>query len=140
LQEKFIKAGKIKLIMPKNWRKEIARDTLALGSVPFYALVIARAVVGRYAIFIYQLLIALAVLFMLSRVVKGNMHVARALVLVVFTSLFYNDMLYSIFALLAFILLLLSTIYLKIKKASIAKGILIGAVASLLSYYIASLI
>ena len=91
--------------MPKNWKKEIARDTLALGSIPFYFLVIIRAVVGQYAIFVYQLLIAVIVLFVLSKIIKNsNLHMARAFILVIFTSLFYNDLFYTVFVSLFYIL------------------------------------
>jgi len=127
--------------MNKNWKKEIARDTLALGSIPFYILVMARAVVGKYAIFIYQLLIALVILFILSKIIKNSqMHIARAFVLVVFTTLFYNDQFYTVFVFLVFIILIVSCLYLKIKKIEIGKGILLGIIASLVSYYLAPLI
>jgi hypothetical protein len=137
----FIRIKNKFYIMSKNWKKEIARDTLALGSIPFYFLVIIRAIIGKYAIFIYQLLIALVVLFILSKLIKNsNLHIARAFVLVTFTSLFYNDLLYTAFVFLVFIILLISSNYLKIKKIMIAKGVLLGIVSSLISYYLAELI
>ena len=127
--------------MPKNWKKEIARDTLALGSIPFYILVIIRAVIGEFEIFLYQLLIALAILFISSKLIKNsNLHIARALILVVFTSLFYNDLFYTIFVFLVFIMLIISANYLKEKNVIIAKGVLLGIIVSLVSYYLAGLI
>ncbi len=125
----------------KDWKKEFARDTLALGSIPFYLLVMARAVVGKYAVFVYQLLIALPILFVLSKIVKNsNQHIARAVVLVVFTSLFYNDSFYTLFVSLVFVMLIVFAAYIKIKKIEIVKGVLAGVIASLISYYLASII
>ena len=127
--------------MPKNWKKEIARDSLAIGSIPFYILVMIRAVIGQYLIFVYQALIAITVLFILSKIIKNsNLHMARAFILVVFTSIFYNDLFYTVFVFLVFIMMLVSCSYLKIKKAEIGKGILLGIVASLVSYWLAGLI
>ena len=127
--------------MPKNWKKEVARDTLALGSIPFYFLVIIRAVIGKYAVFVYQVLIAVIVLFILAKLIKNsNLHIARGLVLFVFTSLFYNDLFYTSFVSLVFLIMLVSSVYLKEEKAKIAKGVLLGVITSLVSYYLAMLI
>ena len=127
--------------MPKNWKKEVARDTLALGSIPFYFLVVIRAVIGKYAIFVYQVLIAIIVLIVLSKIIKNsNLHIARGFVLIVFTSLFYNDLFYTSFVSLLFLVMLISSAYLKEKKSRIAKGVLLGMVTSLVSYYLAMLL
>ena len=127
--------------MPKNWKKEVARDTLALGSIPFYFLVIIRAVIGKYAVFVYQVLIAVIVLFILAKLIKNsNLHIARGLVLFVFTSLFYNDLFYTSFVFLIFLIMLVASAYLKEEKAKIAKGVLLGIITSLISYYLALLI
>ncbi len=126
--------------MPKNWKKEVARDTLALGSIPFYFLVVVRAVIGKYAVFVYQVLIAIIVLFILSKLIKNsNLHIARGLVLFVFTSLFYNDLFYTSFVALVFLIMLVASAYLKEEKAKIAKGVLLGIITSLISYYLAML-
>jgi len=127
--------------MPKNWKKEVARDTLALGSIPFYFLVVVRAVIGKYAVFVYQVLIAIIVLFILAKIIKNsNLHIARGLVLFVFTSLFYNDLFFTSFASLVFLIMLVSSAYLKEEKAKIAKGVLLGIITSLVSYYLAMLV
>lgn len=127
--------------MPKNWKKEVARDTLALGSIPFYFLVVIRAVIGRYEFFVYQVFIAVIVLFILAKIIKNsNLHIARGLVLFVFTSLFYNDLFFTSFVFLVFLIMLLSSAYLKEEKAKIAKGVLLGVITSLVSYYLAMFI
>ena len=122
--------------MNKSWLKEIARDLLALGSIPFYFLVVIRAIIGNYNVFVYQMLIAAVVIFVLYFMIKNSsIHVARALVAVVFTSLFYNEMLYTVFAGLIWVLLLVSAYYLKRSFGFVLRGIIVGIISSLAGYY-----
>lgn len=123
--------------MKKSWKYEIARDSMAFGSILFYLIVLARSTIGEYMIFVYQLLIALAILIISSFIVKkANHHLARAFVLVVFTSLFYRDNLFTFFAVLVFVFIAASAFYIKEKKESIAKGIALGVIAALAGYYL----
>jgi len=127
--------------MVKYWKKEVARDALALGSIPFYVIVIVRAIIGKYTPFIYHLLIAWLVLVVFSKLVKNvDQYLARGFVLVIFTSLFYDDVLYTVFALALFGLMIASSFYLKAKPDAIGRGVGFGLVASVISYYITSLI
>ena len=122
--------------MNKSWLKEIARDLLALGSIPFYFLVVIRAVIGKYNIFVYQMVIAAIVIFILYFIIKNsNLHIGRALVILVFTSLFYKEVLFTTFAALIWILLLVSAYYLKRSFGFVLRGILIGILSSLAGYY-----
>lgn len=123
--------------MVKNWKKEIARDLLALGSIPFYFIVIIRAIIGKYTPFVYQLVIALLVLVVLSLIFKNsNQYIARMLVLVVFTSLFYKEMLFTIFASLLWLFMIVSTLYLKVKSKEIVKGVFFGIISTTAGYYL----
>ena len=122
--------------MNKSWLKEIARDLLALGSIPFYFLVVIRAVIGKYNIFVYQMLIAAVIIFALYFLIKGsNLRVARSFVVLVFTSLFYKEAIFTIFASLIWILLLASAYYLKRNIGFVFRGIAIGLISSLAGYY-----
>ena len=122
--------------MKTYWLKEIARDLLALGSIPFYFLVVIRAVNGKYNIFVYQMLIAAVIIFILYFIIKNsNMHIARALVALVFTSLFYKEMLYTVFATLIWLLLLVSAYHIKRNIGQVFRGIIIGVISSLSGYY-----
>ena len=122
--------------MKTSWLKEIARDLLALGSIPFYFLVIIRAVIGKYNVFVYQMLIAAVVIFILCFIIKNSsMHTARAFVIVVFTSLFYKETLFTFFAGLIWVLLLVSAYYLKRSLGFALRGVLIGIIGSLAGYY-----
>ncbi|MAG07844.1 hypothetical protein CMO89_00045 [Candidatus Woesearchaeota archaeon] len=127
--------------MLENWKKEVARDCIALGSIPFYFIVIIRAIIGKYNVFVYQLLIALAVLVILGFLIKrSDMHIARCFALWAFTSLFYQDNLYTAFAFLLWIAVLVSSYYLKVKKSMIVKGTVLGIASSGAGYYLAGLV
>jgi len=123
-----------------GWKKEIARDSLALGSILFYAIVIIRAIVGEYLPFVYQLVIAIIVLFLLSRVIKGDQYLARGIILFVFTSLFYNDKMFTIFAFTLLVILIVSLNYLKVKRNVILNGLLLGIISTVIGYYLSPLL
>lgn len=128
--------------LPKaDWRKEIARDSLALGSILFYFIVIIRAGVGQHSLFVAQVVIAIIVLFLLSRVIKNsNHHLARGFALAVFTSLFYRDRLFTIFAFVLLGILIVSLNYLGIKRNVILNGLLLGIASAGISYYLSPLL
>ncbi len=127
--------------MEKDWKHEIARDSMAFGSILFFLIVIIRAIIGKYMPFVYQLLIAIGILIILGFIIKNtNQHIARAFVLVVFTSLFYQDNLFTVFAVLLWIFMLLAAFYIKVKKEAIFKGVILGVFAALVSYYVSSLL
>ena len=125
--------------MGKNWKKEIARDSLALGSILFYAIVIIRSIIGEHSLFIAQTVIAIIVLFLLSRVIKGDHYLSRGIILFVFTSLFYNDKLFTIFAFVLLIILMVSLNYLGVKRNVILNGMLLGIVSTVVSFYLSPL-
>ena len=122
--------------MKSSWLKETARDLFAFGSVPFYFLVVIRAIIGKYNVFVYQMIITAIVILILYFIIKdSNLHIARAFAIIVFTSIFYKAMLYTFFAALVWIVLLVSAYYLKRKIGSILRGIIIGLLGSLIGYY-----
>jgi hypothetical protein len=122
-------------------KNEIARDLIALGGLPFYFLVIARTTVGSYPIFLSRIVIALVVLFIISRVVKdANLHIARALILAVVTSLFYEALPFTIFALIVWGAMVYSLTYLKVSAREIVKGTALGIVSVTVSYFLTLLI
>lgn len=122
--------------MKKTWLRETARDLLALGSIPFYFLVVVRAIIGKYDIFVYQMLIAALVIFIFYFIVKKpDLHVAMSFAAVVFTSLFYKEMIFTIFAFLVWALLVVSAFYIKGGMGSVIRGIIIGIMGSLAGYY-----
>lgn len=125
----------------KKWLKEIARDLLALGSIPFYFLVVIRAIVGKFNLFLYQLIIGAVAIFILYLIIKdSNMYVARSLVLLIFISLYYKESVFTVFASLIWILFLVSSYYIKRNIGSISRGIITGLISSLAGYYLTSLV
>ena len=119
----------------------IARDLVALGGLPFYLLVAARAAIGPYPAFLSQVVIALPVLLLLARLVpKSNLHIARALILVVFTSVFYESPLFTAFSTLVWAGMIFSLVRLKTPAKEITRGIALGIVSVVLGYLLTLLI
>ncbi|MEQ9618910.1 MAG: hypothetical protein RIG61_07020 [Deltaproteobacteria bacterium] len=129
------------LSLSKNMKEEVARDLFALGGLPFYLLVLVRATIGNYHTFLYQVVIALPVMFLMSKFVKNsNLHIARGLILVVFTSIFYEALSFTIFSILVWVFMILSLIYLKVDTKEIIKGVALGVVSVVISYSLTLLI
>jgi len=121
--------------------REVARDLISFGSVVFFLIILARATIGPYWTFVYQMALAFIILLTLSFLFKNsNMYVARSLILALFTSLFYEDIGFTIFVWAMWILIVLSLIYLKVKVKEVVKGIVLGAFSSAVSYFIISII
>ncbi len=127
-----------------NWKKEIARDILALGSIPFYLIVIIRAIVGKYKPFVYQMVIALIIITILAYLFKKtDQYVARAIPIVFFSSIFYKEPLYTYFATIMLVALIISSSYLlksKLRIQTIVKGIVFGIISTALAYYLVPLL
>ena len=127
--------------MKKSWLKEIARDLLALGSIPFYFLVVIRSVIGNYLIFVYQMVIAAIAVFVLKFIVKNSdLHIAMAFVIMAFTGIFYKERIFTVFAALVWILMLLASYYLKRKIGPIIRGVIIGLMSFIAAYFLAPII
>lgn len=125
----------------RNMKEEVARDLIALGGLPFYLLVLVRATIGSYHTFLSQVVIALPVLFLLSKFVKNsNLHIARGFILVVFTSIFYEAVSFTIFTVLVWVLMIFSLISLKVDAKEIIKGVALGIVSVVVSYSLTLLI
>lgn len=121
----------------KKWLRETARDLLALGSIPFYFLVVVRSAIGKYDIFVYHMIIAAFAAFVLYFIIQdSNMHVARALITFISTSLFYKEAIFTFFAGVIFILILAAAYYLKKNFGPVARGVVIGILGSLAGYYL----
>ena len=124
-----------------NVKDVVARDLIALGGLPFYLLIIVRSTIGDYLSFVYHVVIALSVLYLLSVIVRGSsLHIARALILVVFTSLFYKANAFTIFSILVWGCMIYSLVYMKTGAREIIKGIALGMVSVIISYSLTLLI
>lgn len=124
-----------------KYLNEISRDLRAFGSVPFYFIVMVRAVVGRYPLFVWQLVVCAAcflVSYFLTRngKMQTDFHVANAFALCLFSSLFYSDLFYTVFAFVIFALIVLASYYIKIRNMIILRGLIFGVLFSLVAYFV----
>ncbi len=126
--------------MKKSWIKEFARDFIALGSIPFFILVLVRVSILSKPYFLSQFMISGVLFILLIKLFKANLYSGFGLVMLIFTSLYYNDLQFAIFAILAYICLIVSLIYLDNDKKEILKGVLFGILSSLISYYAVQMI
>jgi len=124
----------------KNLLRETARDLIALGSPLFFVIVIARiSILSNYE-YLSQFIIAGVLFFTLMFFFKGNLYSGLGLIVLVFTTLFYNNLKFSIFAILIYLGLIVSLIYLKTDKEKVFKGVLAGAISTAISYFIVDFI
>jgi len=121
--------------MRKDWKKEAMFDMRALGSEFFFFLVFIRSLVGPYFPFAYQLVISGLVIYLISLFYKDfDGYVARGLVLAIFVSIFYDSLLFYVFALILFILILVVCRKLVKKKEQIFTGMVVGIICVLIGY------
>src|SRR3989344_7505997 len=123
-----------------NWKKELARDCIALGGIFFYVLVMARILMLQNWKYVFQFVFAAAIFVLLAAAFrfKVEAHAGLGFILLVLISLYYKNMFFAVFALIVYILLVISLFYLKVEKSRIWKGILMGAVSTAIGYYIAN--
>jgi hypothetical protein len=125
----------------KNWKKEAARDVLALGGIAFYFIVVGRSFVGAHYTFVWQIVIAAVLAFIASQVIeKADYHIARGLILVIFTTFFYDEKTYTIFAWIIFAAMILCSLYVWKDKKKLLYGAALGAAISALSYYLVNIL
>lgn len=115
--------------------KETSRDLIALGGLPFFILIIGRVWMLDKSFYPLQFIIGGIIFLVLMFSFKSNMHSGLGLIALFFTLLYYNHLRFSIFAIFAYFLLIISLVYLKKDKGEIFKGILFGVISSIISYY-----
>ena len=126
--------------MNESWKKEIARDILALGGLPFYIIAIVRMLIApEFSILVPQLIISFIFLAIVYRLISFNQHLARGIVLFVFTSLGYKNIQYSIFASLLWIGMIFSLVELKEKKSEIITGIIVGVIITAIAHQLSNI-
>ena len=120
----------------KKWIAEIERDLLALGSIIFYFLVIARALVGPFWILFTQLVTAAVIFLIFEMIIKDfEKYIARGLILTGFTNLYYESILFLIFSSIILLLMMISSFKLGNEIKKIMIGIFIGTASSISSYF-----
>ncbi len=110
---------------------------MGLGSVPFLILVVVRvAMVGNF-LELFHIVAAVALFGIASVWWKGlHFHTGRLVIMTIFTSVFYDDRYYAMFAALITVVAIAGFIrYLKIPK--VITSLALGLFCSLASYLIA---
>jgi hypothetical protein len=114
-------------MIEKSWIKSFERDILALGSVVFYFLVIGRALIAPYILFVSQLAVAALILTIVFLFFKNfETYLARGVILIVCTGLFYRSFAYTSFSLAIFCLMIFSTLDLGSSRKKTLLGIFVG--------------
>ena len=116
------------------WR-ELARDFVALGSIPVLILVIARVWILDNPAYLSQFLIGGILFLILAFIFRSDLYSGLGLVMTFFLVLFYNELKFTIFIILVYIGLLISLFYLNVEKKKILKGFLFGVLSTAVSYY-----
>ncbi len=124
----------------KNWKKELARDALVFGSIPLYILVVLRVAILRDVPYLSQFIFAGIIFFLLSAIFKADLYSGITLILVVFISMHYNRMLFTVSVILLYFAVPASLLYLGIKRKKIVKGIIFGAISTAISYLLVDLL
>ena len=119
-----------------NFLKESARDIISLGSPAFFILALARISITSNYIYLGKVALAGFLFLGLMYFFKANIHLGLGLIIVVFLSMYYNDLRFSIFASAIYILAIASLFYLKKDKSEIIEGILFGAIATGVSWFV----
>ena len=111
-----------------GWLKVLARDVIALGGLPFFVLVLVRVWMLDNTAYFLQFVVAGVIFGLLFLFVKQDVYAGLGLIVLVFTSLYYEDFLYSVFGAVAYCLLLVSLFYLGRDWKKVIFGVLIGGV------------
>ncbi len=127
-------------MISQTWHKEIARDIISLGSIVFYFLVVGRALVGPFWVFLTFLSSAAVVLFILYLLQREfELYIARGIILAIGTSYFYGDFIFTLFAAAVYILMVISSSFLGNSTVKIIKGIIFGLISTGVGYLIAEI-
>ncbi|MEK6842642.1 MAG: hypothetical protein AABX84_02405 [Nanoarchaeota archaeon] len=120
----------------ENFLKESARDIIAFGSPIFFILVLARIFLLSNYSYLSQFIIAGILFLPLIYFFKANIYSGFGLIVLIFTTLYYNEVRFTIFAVFLYLLLIASLFYLKKEKLEIIKGIFFGAVSTGISWFL----
>ena len=126
--------------MKKISRKEIARDVIALGSPVFFLLVLARVALLSNFEYLSQFVIAGILFVVLFLFFVGNIHSGLGIIVLFFTTIYYSDLKFSIFAILLYFGLVASLLYLKKDKREIINGVIFGLISTGVSYILVKFI
>lgn len=96
-----------------DWLRESARDLIALGGLPFFVLVLVRVWLLDNMEYFLQFFVAGIFFILIFLWLRQDIHSGLGLIVLIFTSLYYEDVVFSVFGVVAYLLLLGSLIYLE---------------------------
>lgn len=119
-----------------NWKKETSRDLMALGSIPFLLLVLIRVYIADNYLQFFQIIFGIILVFVFSMIFKKNdNYSAIIVVLAVFTSVFYNELKFTVFAIIVGLLALFG-MYKYLGRRNVLYGAGMGIISTLISYFV----
>ena len=118
----------------KKFLEEYARDIIALGSPIFFILVLARIFLLSNYSYLSQFFIAGIIFSLLAYFFRANIYSGLGLIVLIFTTLYYNRINFTIFAIFIYLLLIASLFYLKKEKSEVIKGIIFGLICAGISW------
>jgi hypothetical protein len=126
--------------MKKELMQNLARDFIALGGIPFFAIVVVRIWLLDTPAYLTQFLIAGGLFLAITLILKNSIYSGLSLIALFFTALVYADLRYTIFGSIIYLLLLGSLFYLNYGKKKIIFGVILGAITTAIGYYAVELI
>jgi len=114
--------------------KEVARDLVALGSVPFFVLVLVRVWMLNNPVYFLQFVTSGVVFGLMFLWIRQDVYAGLGLIVLVFTSLYYGDFLYVVFGSVAYCLLVVSLFYLEKDWRKILFGVVVGGISIAISF------
>jgi len=120
--------------------KEIARDLIALGGLPFFVLVLVRVYLLNKPMYFAQFVVAGLIFILIALFLRISFYAGLGLVILMFTNLYYQDMRFGIFSIVAYVLLLAALAYLKKEKKDILLGVIAGGLSTGIAYYLVGIL
>ena len=109
-----------------DWKEELARDIVAFGSVVFFLLVVVRIWLLDDVVYLGQILASGVIFLVLFYFFRISLYSGLALIVFLFTGLYYSDPRYWIFGGIVYLGLLYSLVYLGRDKRNVLMGVLLG--------------
>jgi len=117
-----------------NWKNNLARDLIAIGGIPFFILVLIRVWMLNNPQYFMQFAVSGILFGGLFYFFKQDTYSGLGLIILIFTSLYYKDVLYSIFGGVTYVLMLGCLMYIGRNWKNIGLGILFGIFCIAISF------
>jgi len=126
--------------MKKVWIREFARDILALGSIPFFILVLARVLMLKNSSYLFQLFIGGILVLILCYFFKFDFRPGMGVVIGFFLTIYYSEFIFGVFAVIALILLVWSSGYLRENYWNAFFSFWMGVISALVSSFVVGIV